>query len=119
MFNLEKKFKKFSIRDRNLIEYRFRNSRSDSVRYRNRFQISYPVLKKGKEYFTPYAMDEVFYDFQAKAWTRNEFTAGISKKINSHLTAEFFYLLRNNKGNTLKYVNVFGVNLKIRVDRKF
>ncbi len=114
--NLERKFKKFSLRNRNLVEYRFRNGRDDSTRYRNRTQFSYPILKNGKEFFTPYAMDEVFYDFLPKQWTRNEITGGVSKKINKNLTTEFFYTLRNNRGNTLKYVNIFGVNLKFRID---
>lgn len=113
---LEKKFKKFSVRDRNLYEYRFRNSRPDSSRYRNKFQFSLPVLKDGKEYFTPFAADEVYYDFRAKSWTRNDFSVGIGKKFNKNLSADFFYLLRNNKGNVLKYVNAFGVNLKIKID---
>jgi hypothetical protein len=114
--NLEKKFKKFSLRDRNLIEFRLRNSRSNSTRYRNKLQLNYPVLKAGKEYFTPFVSDEVYYDFQARAWTRNDFSAGLSKKLNKNLSADFFYLLRNNRGNTLKYVNIFGVNLKIKID---
>jgi hypothetical protein len=114
--NLEKKFKKFTLRDRNLVEYRLRNGRPNSTRYRNRFQFSYPILRNGKEFFTPYASDEVFYDFLPKQWTRNEVTGGISKKINNNLTTEFFYTLRNNRGSTLKYVNIFGVNLKFRID---
>ncbi len=120
----EEKRKKFVINNRNLVEYRFRNSRSNSTRYRNRFRFDYPLYKEStkdingekkkvkKELFTLYAADEVYYDFEAKDWTRNELSIGIKRKINKNLTAEFFYLLRNNKGTVLKYVNVFGVNLK-------
>ena len=37
------KWKKFSLRDRNRLEYRVRHSRSDSVRYRNKFTFAFPV----------------------------------------------------------------------------
>nr|MBA2735589.1 DUF2490 domain-containing protein [Pyrinomonadaceae bacterium] len=37
-----KKWSKFSLKDRNRVEYRIRNSRSDSVRYRNKIQLSIP-----------------------------------------------------------------------------
>lgn len=114
--NLEKKFEKFSVRDRNLFEFSFKNSRSDSTRYRNKFQLNYPIKKDGKELFTPFAADEIYYDFQAKDLTRNDFSAGIAKQLNKNLSADFFYLLRNNKGNVLKYVNVFGINLKFKID---
>jgi hypothetical protein len=114
---LEKKFKYFSIKDRNRIEQRFRNSRVDSTRYRNKFQITVPVKRGDKELFAPFAATEPFYEFQSKHWSRNEFTVGISKKFNSAMTAEFFYLLQNNRGNTLRYVNVAGINLKFKIDR--
>lgn len=112
----EKKFSKFTIRDRNMIEHRIRNSRSDSTRYRNRFQFLYPVKKDGKELFTPYVYDEVYYDFTEKEFTRNDISAGITKKFNDNFSADFFYLFRNSKGSTLKYVNAVGVNLKFKID---
>src|SRR5215203_1422276 len=116
MATLEKKFSKFTLRDRNMVEYRIRTPQVNSTRYRNRFQLSYPVIREGHELFTPYTTEEVFYDFHEHKWTRNELSAGISKKINKHLNTEFFYLLRNNTGSTLKYVHVLGANLRFRVD---
>lgn len=113
---LEKKFKHFSIKDRNRIEQRFRNSHADSTRYRNKFQVTIPVKKNKKEIFAPFVATEPYYEFQSKHWTRNELTIGIAKKFNPNFSAEFFYMLQNNRGNTLKYVNVAGVNLKIKID---
>jgi hypothetical protein len=116
----EKTFEKFSLRDRNLIEYRMRNSRSDSTRYRNRLTLSIPVRNANKkELFTPFAADEVFYDFSIKKFSRNEFSAGISKKITKQMTTDFFYLLQNNRGNVLQRVNAFGINLKIKFGNIF
>lgn len=114
--SLEKKWTDFSIKDRNRIEYRIRNSRPDSVRYRNKIQLKIPVKNDGKEIFAPFIATEPFYDFQAKHWTRNEFSAGISKKFTPNASADFFYLLQINRGNAFKTVNVIGVNLKFKVD---
>ena len=114
---LEKQFKGFSIKDRNRIEHRFRNFRSDTTRYRNKIQLSFPVKRGKTELFSPFIADEPYFEFQSKKWTRNEFSAGISRKLDKAVTADFYYLLQNNRGTTFKYVNVFGVTLKIKIDR--
>lgn len=113
---LEKKFSNFTIKDRNRVEHRVRYSRADSTRYRNKFQFLVPIKEDGKEIFAPYIATEPFYEFQTKHWTRNELSLGISKKFNPHLTAEFFYMLQNNRGPVLRYVNIVGVNLKFKID---
>ncbi len=114
--NLENGWKKFSVDDRNLVECRFRNSRSDSVRYRNRLRFQYPIKKDNKELFVPFAANEIYYDFQAKTFSRNEFSVGANRKLNSNVTADFFYLLRINKRDSPRQLNVFGVNLTIKID---
>lgn len=112
----ENKWKNFSIKDRNRIEYRIRHSRSDSVRYRNKFQFKVPVKKDGKEIFAPFVADEPYYDFSVKKFTRNEFSVGISKKFTDKFSADFFYMLQNNRGNSFKYVSIGVINLKINLD---
>jgi hypothetical protein len=112
----EKKWKTISLSDRNRVEYRIKNSKKDSVRYRNKFKVKFPVRKDGKEIFSPFVADEPFYDFQKKEWSRNEFSSGIEKKFNSTVTAEFFYMLQSNTGSILKRVNIAGVNLKFTID---
>lgn len=114
--NLEKSWKRFSIDDRNLVEYRFRNNRADSVRYRNRLRFTYPVKKDKKELFVPFAANEIYYDFQEKAFSRNEFSVGLSRKLSPNVTTDLFYLLRTNKSGSPKQMNVFGINLTIKVD---
>lgn len=114
---LERKFNNFALKNRSRIEQRFRNSRANSTRFRNKFTFSFPV-KRGKDtLFEPFVATEPFYEFQSKHWTRNEFSVGISKKFSPLLTGEFFYLLQNNRGNTLRYLNVAGINLKFTIDR--
>ena len=114
--NLGNSWRKFSADDRNLVEFRFRNNSSDAVRYRNRLRFQYPIKKGKKELFVPFAANEIFYDFRAKAFSRDEFSIGLSRKLNPNITADFFYLLQTNKSGSPKRLNVFGVNLKIKVD---
>lgn len=111
------KWKKFGLSNRNRIEYRRRLSGSDSTRFRNKTKLDIPVRNsEGKERFTPFIANEPFYDFTKKEWSRNEFSVGIGKKLNSTVSAEFFYLLQLNKGPVLKRINAFGVNFKIVLD---
>lgn len=112
---LENKWKRFSIIDRNQIEYRNRNSRPNSVRYTNRLRFNYPILKNSKEVITPFVSTEPFYDFQINKWSRNQFFAGFAKKFNKNFAADFFYLLVNDRSNP-KTINGFGVNLKFRIE---
>lgn len=114
--NLENKWTRFSVRNRNLIEYRMRNSRADSTRYRNKLQFNFPVHRNQKEIFAPFVADEIFYDFHDKAWTRNELTLGINRKFTPKFSADFFYLNQRNRGNVLKNVNALGINFKIKID---
>lgn len=117
--NLEKKWKTFSIKDRNRIEHRIHHSRSDSTRYRNKIQLKIPIKKDGKELFAPFVADEPYYDFSKNKWNRNEFSAGISKKLPGKVSADFFYLLQTNDTQVLKTVHVFGVNLKFSAEDYF
>lgn len=110
------KWKHFSLKDRNRFEYRIRNFRADSWRYRNKLTFTIPVTKDNKELFAPFIADEVFYDFHAGKWNRDEFSVGISKKFNRHFSADFYYLFQSNREMTLKYVNVLGVNFKYKID---
>ncbi|MCB1025085.1 MAG: DUF2490 domain-containing protein [Acidobacteria bacterium] len=113
----EKKWKKVSFSNRNRFERRLRFGRADSTRYRNKTKVAFPIKNSdGQEIVTPFVATEPFYDFSKKQWTRNEFSAGIGKKLSKSTSAEFFYMLQNNTGNTLKRVNIAGVNLKFTVN---
>lgn len=114
--NYEKAFRRFTIKDRPRIEYRVKHSASDVVNFRNRLTIKVPVRKDDKEIFAPFVADEPFYDFSLKKWVANEFSAGISKKLNSSTSAEFFYMLRTVSVGLPKTTNAIGVNLRFRVD---
>lgn len=110
------KWKNFSIKDRSRFEYRVRNSRSDSTRYRNKFTFAFPVRHNGKEIFSPFVADEWYYDFTAKEFTTNEISAGITRKLSKSTSADFYYVRRDFNNGQLRYLNGVGVNLKIRID---
>jgi hypothetical protein len=112
---LGKSWTKFSVRNRNLLEYRLRNSRSDSVRYRNRTQLSVPVRKNDREIVAPFVSNEVFYEIRDNVWTRNELILGISRKLNANASADFFYLYQRNRDRILRNLNALGVNLKFTI----
>lgn len=113
---LEQKWKNVVLKNRNRIEYRFRNSRADQTRYRNRLLLLFPVRKENKEIFAPFVSTEPFIDLKEKHITRNELFVGINKKLAPNITADFFYVWQRNRGNTLKDVNGLGVNFRFRID---
>jgi hypothetical protein len=111
------KWKDFSLKHRTRVEYRIRNSRRDSVRYRNKFTFALPVRKDDKEIFSPYVAEELYYDFSLKALTTNEITAGIARKLSKDVSAEFFYVRRDVWAlGARAHINGIGSNIKIRID---
>jgi hypothetical protein len=110
------KWKHFSLKDRSRLEYRVRNSRSDSVRYRNKFTFAFPVKVNDKEIFSPFVADEFYYDFTAKDFTTNEISAGITRKLSKNTSADIFWARRDFSSGQIRSLNAIGVNVKIRVD---
>lgn len=111
-----KKWKHFSLKDRNRLELRIRHFRGDTVRFRNKVTFAVPITSDGKEIVTPFVADEVYYDFTAKEFTTNEISAGISKKLSKNTSADFFWARRDFRSGQIRHLNAVGVNLKIRID---
>ena len=114
--NFEKKFANFTFKHRSMFEYKFRNSRSNTQVYRSRYQISHPVKFHEKEIFSPFISEEPFYEFTNKVWNRNEFFAGISRRITKSLVMDFFYINQWAKTGLPHTVNGFGISFKVRID---
>ena len=110
------KWKHFSLKDRSRVEYRIRNNRSDSVRYRNKLTFAFPVHYKKKEIFSPFIADDVYYDITAKEFSTNDFFAGISRKLSKNVSAELFYLRRDTRSGAIRHINGIGSTIKIRID---
>lgn len=109
-----KQFEKLTVSDRNLFERRFLNSKPDTTRYRNRLQFEYPV-SLGSLKLRLFASDEVFYDWGAKSWVRNRFSAGASKTFNKHFTFDLYYMRQNDGRSRPGDLHVLGTTYKIRL----
>ncbi len=108
------KVDKFTLRDRNQIERRYRNSGAKSWRYRNRFQVEHPIGSDqlGLSWFVS---DEVFYDWTVDRWVRNRFYVGAIKVFNKHFTEDFYYLRQNDGVSIPGDLNVVGTTLRFRL----
>lgn len=111
---LQFKIGKFTFRERNQLERRYRNSGVKLTRYRNRLQVDHPVgpAKLGLSLFIS---DEVFYDWSVDRWVRNRFAVGGTKVFNKHFTQEFYYLRQNDGVSIPGDLNVIGTILRFRL----
>lgn len=108
------KLGKFTFRDRNQIERRYRNSGLKAWRYRNRFQIEHPI-GPDKLGLSLFVSDEVFYDWAVDRWVRNRFSVGGIKVFNKHFTQDFYYLRQNDGVSIPGDLNVIGTTLRFRL----
>lgn len=105
--------KGFTVSDRNLIDRRLRSS-GNTTQYRNRFQVEHPFKVKDTE-FKAFVADEVFYDSVERAWIRNRFSIGVSRKFSERYTGEIYYLRQNDGFSKPGDLNVIGTTLRIRL----
>jgi len=107
-----KTLRNVSFRNRNMFEHRFRAGRLDTNLYRNRTQISRPLKYKNKELFSPFISEEGYYEGARKKWIRNEFYAGITRRINRKTLIDIAYIRLHAQPVN---VNGLSLNLKIRL----
>ena len=112
---LQKSWSKFSLNNRQQVEYRLRSSRKDDVRYKPRIRLNVPIKKENKEILTPFASVEPYYNITTNKWTRNEIFVGFGKKVNKNFSTDIYYLNVRDAGLP-KQVHGLGIGLKFRVD---
>jgi hypothetical protein len=105
---------RFTIGDRNRLEFHIHNPRPNFTQYRNRLQIEHP-LKLGKAKFTGFVADEVFYDSIAAAWIRNRVYIGISRKVNKHFTLDLYYVRQNDSHSHPGDIHAVGTAFKFHL----
>jgi len=108
------KLDKFTLRDRNQVERRYRNSGLKTWRYRNRFQVEHPV-GSDKLGLSLFITDEVFYDSAVDRWVRNRFAVGAIKVFNKHYTQDFYYMRQNDGVSIPGDLNIVGTTLRFRL----
>ena len=104
--------RKVTFSDRNRFEYHWRTPHLDFIHYRNKMQLE-RALNLWK--LTGFVADEVFYDSHFDAWIRNRIYAGVSKKVNQHLSFELYYMRQNDGHSRPGDLNVLGNTLKVRL----
>ena len=110
----EKKFEKVVLRNRALTTYLIRHSRPDTVVYRNRIQVNFPITKNKKPIISPFIADEPFYDFRSKRWFRNDLYLGVTRQFTKEFAADFFYVRQGFNVGSLRQTNGFGVSFRYR-----
>ncbi len=111
------KIRKFAITDNNLFEFRFRRS-GNSQRYRNRLKVSHPVTISETK-IDLFASDEVYYEWEERAWTRNRFKIGFGKDLGTHAGYEVYYMRQNDGFSRPGDLHVFGVEFEFETKKLF
>lgn len=107
-------FGKYSVSDRNSLERRWREPQVDAWRYRNRLRVEHP-FQVGKNKFTWFVSDEVFYDWSLHLWPRNRAAAGITRPVNKHLTLELYYLRQNDGRSRPGDLHIIGSSWRFKL----
>ncbi len=104
----------FGLSHRSIYEYRVRSA-GNSWRYRPSltFEKALPenFIPKAKFFVT----EEIFYVSTTKKFSRNRFSLGISKTVNSHLTLDVYYLRQNDGFSHPGDLNVLGTSWKFHL----
>ncbi len=105
---------KFKLEDKNRLEYRHYRYKDDSVRYRNKFTVKYPVNFKSIT-VSPYAADEIFVSSDATGYNENRLFAGAEFELTKNAKADFYYMSKSNRlaGSKWTRANVLGIKAKI------
>lgn len=94
-----------------------RHGRADAWNFRIRAGLEVPV-RRGDHSVSLFANNEIFYDTFFKAWTRNRFIAGVSRKMNSHFTLDMFYQVQNDSYARPGNLQTFGTTFKFKVGKE-
>ena len=109
--------RKFEITGNNLFEFRFRRS-GNSQRYRNRLKVSHPV-KIGDSNVDLFASDEVYYEWEERAWTRNRLKIGFGKDLSERSGYEIYYMRQNDGFSRPGDLRVFGIEFEFETKKLF
>ncbi len=109
------KDKKWTLVNRNLVQYEERYSRPNATVVRNRFWVKREVTV-GKKKIEPFVSFETFYDFRLKDIARYRTQAGITHKFNNRFSADFYYVRQVETGNRTRPGTLNGIGTSFRVN---
>jgi len=94
-------------------EYRELEDAQDRWRIRERFVLKWPV-RAGRLALTPFASEEVFYDFTAEQINQNRAAVGLSMPWRKHITLTLYYMTKSDRDDDWSSVNVLGTEAAIK-----
>ena len=106
--------KGFGLSHRSIYEYRVRSS-GNTWRYRPSITFEKPLPEKLISKAKFFVTEEPFYVSTTRKFSRNRFSLGVSKTINSHLTLDVYYLRQNDGYSHPGDLNVLGTSWKIHL----
>lgn len=106
--------KGFSLEDRNMLEFRFKQYFENTVRYRNLFTLTAPWKWTPLE-FQPYAANEIFLETDRNGFMEDRFYSGLKVHWWGPFYGTLFYLRHSSKNSQAKWssLNILGTGFKI------
>jgi Protein of unknown function (DUF2490) len=105
--------KKFTLINRNQVQYENRYSRLNATVLRTRLWLKREVTI-GKIKIEPFISSELFYDTRLKTIARYRTQIGFSRKFNPKFSADFFYVRQNETGNHSRPGTLDGIGTNFR-----
>ena len=107
--------KKFTLVNRNQLQYENRYSRPNSTVIRNRLWLKREVTVAKKK-IEPFVSFETFYDTRLKGFARYRTQVGVSHKFNSRFSADIFYGRQDETGDRTRPGTLNGIGTNFRVN---
>ncbi|MFN0280153.1 MAG: DUF2490 domain-containing protein [Pyrinomonadaceae bacterium] len=106
--------RRFGLTHRSTIERRFRVP-VNSWRYRAQFMIDKDISEKVIPKAKFFLSNEVFYHSITRRFSRNRFSAGITKTLTDNVALDLFYMRQNDGTVQTGDLNIIGTAWKIRM----
>ena len=108
--------RKWTLVNRNLVQYEDRYSRPNSVVIRNRAWLKREVTI-ARTKIEPFVSFEPFYDTRLKGFARFRTQAGVSYKFNKHFSADLYYVRQDETGGGTRPGTLNGIGTSFRVTK--
>lgn len=109
------KDKKWTMVNRNLLQYEDRYSRANTTVLRNRLRVNRKIKVKDTQ-IEPFVSLETFYDFNLKKLYRYRTQIGVSRRFNQKLLVDFFYVRQDETFNRTRPGTLNGIGTSFRVN---
>ncbi len=111
---LSEKFHDFKFENRHMLEFRFKESAEDTVRYRPQLAVTAP-WKVTRFELQPYTSGELFLETTRNGLTEIRLIAGLKFRLWKNLSGSLYYMREPMKNSQAKWkdLNILGTSLKI------